>query len=364
MPVKKEREELTDEEMEVYSRQIVLKDIGYKGQLSLRRARVCVVGLGGLGCPSATQLTAMGVGRLRLVDRDVVERSNFHRQHLYTVDDIGCPKVEAAARRLVELNPGVEIEPMTLSVNPDTSEEIVKGVDVVVDGLDSVEARYAINRACLKRGVPYVYGAAIETFGNVSTFIPGETSCLQCLYQDLREGMLPVCAVVGVHPSVLGIVSSLQVSEAVRLVLGERPRLAGKLLFVDVRNMSFDEFPLLRWPRCPVCGDGVAEEAPHLRRRLVEEVCGRGGKRVFIVNPKDNLGLDMEDLYRLVRGKGALVRARARLGITFSYQPKVSVSVLRSGVMVVYGVGGEGEALEVYKDIVAEGLAVPWVRIE
>ncbi|MFQ6075639.1 MAG: ThiF family adenylyltransferase, partial [Candidatus Bathyarchaeia archaeon] len=314
MPVVRGKEELTDEELEIYSRQIVLRDIGYKGQLRLRRARVCVVGLGGLGCPTATQLTAMGVGHLRLVDRDVVERSNFHRQHLYTIDTIGYPKVEAAAKRLGELNPGVDIEALTLSVNPDTSDEIVRGVDVVVDGLDSVEARYAINRACLKHGVPYVFGAAIETFGNVSTFIPGETPCLECLYHDLRDGVLPVCAVVGVHPSVLGIVSSLQVSEAVRLVLGERPRLAGKLLFVDVRNMSFDEFSLLQWPKCPVCGDGASEEAFPLRRRLIEEVCGRGGKRVFIVNPKDNLSLDIGGLYKLVRGKGAEVKAKASLG--------------------------------------------------
>jgi adenylyltransferase/sulfurtransferase len=168
----------SSEELERYSRQIVLKAIGTEGQARLKNARVCVVGIGGLGCVSALQLTAMGVGYIRLVDQDVVDLTNLHRQPVYDVSSIGYPKVEVAEKKLKSLNPNVETDPLTLIVDSNTAESIVKGVEVVVDGLDRFVPRYAINRACLKLKVPYVFGGAIETYGNVSTIIPGETACL------------------------------------------------------------------------------------------------------------------------------------------------------------------------------------------
>ncbi|MHA1263213.1 MAG: HesA/MoeB/ThiF family protein [Candidatus Freyarchaeota archaeon] len=193
-------EDLSDEELEFYSRQIVLTEIGYTGQLKLRNARVCVVGLGGLGSPAALQLAAAGVGYLRLVDHNIVELSNLQRQHLYSVDYLGYPKVEVAARRLHELNPNIEIDPLPLSLTVSNAEEIVRDMDVVIDGLDRMTPRYALNRACLKTGVPYVFGAAIMTFGNMSTIIPGRTPCLECFQGNLSDDRMPTCAVVGVHP--------------------------------------------------------------------------------------------------------------------------------------------------------------------
>ena len=170
--------ELSNKELEYYSRQIVMAELGYNTQLKLKDSKACLLGVGGLGSSAAMQLAAMGVGYLRIVDRDVVELTNLHRQHLYGVDDVGYPKVEAAAKRLQNLNPYITIEPLPLSVNQTNAENIVRGMDVVVDGLDSMAARYAINRACTKLGVPYVFGAAIETTGNLSTIVPGETACL------------------------------------------------------------------------------------------------------------------------------------------------------------------------------------------
>jgi len=224
------RSSLSDEELEFYSRQIVLPEIGYNGQLKLRNARVCVVGLGGLGSPAALQLAAIGVGYLRLVDYDVIELSNLQRQHLYSVNFLGYPKVEVAAKRLRELNPNVKIEPLPLSLNVNNAEDMVRDMDVVVDGLDRMTPRYAVNRACLKLGVPYVFGAAIMTFGNVSTIIPNKTPCLECFQGNLDDNLLPTCAVVGVHPSILNIIASVEVPEATRIILGEKPRLANKIL--------------------------------------------------------------------------------------------------------------------------------------
>ncbi|MGW8289083.1 MAG: HesA/MoeB/ThiF family protein, partial [Candidatus Bathyarchaeia archaeon] len=155
--------ELSNEELQYYSRQIVMNDMGYNAQLKLKGSKVCLVGVGGLGSPASMQLAAMGVGFLRIVDRDFVELTNLHRQHLYGVDDVGVPKVEAAAKRLRRLNPYITVEPLPLSVNEANAEDLVRGMDVVVDGLDSMVARYAINRACIKLGVPYVFGAAITT---------------------------------------------------------------------------------------------------------------------------------------------------------------------------------------------------------
>jgi adenylyltransferase/sulfurtransferase len=151
--------EFSDKEIEFYSRQIVLKDIGYAGQLKLKNAKVCVVGLGGLGCPIATQLTAMGVGYLRLIDRDVIELSNLQRQHLYGPKFVGYPKVEVAAKRLEELNPYIDIEPLPISLNERNVEKFLKGMDVVIDGLDRMDVRYAVNRACIKLKIPYIFGA-------------------------------------------------------------------------------------------------------------------------------------------------------------------------------------------------------------
>ena len=190
----------TEGEMDYYSRQIVLKEIGLDGQRRLKKGRVCVVGAGGLGSPILTQLACIGVGTLRIVDRDVVEASNLQRQHLYGFNDIGVPKVEAAERRLRELNPFIDIEPAPLSVTPGNAERIIGGVDVVVDALDSMRARYSLNRATQRLCVPFVHGAVIMQVGNATTIVPGETACLECFQGGIDDADLPSCAVTGSTP--------------------------------------------------------------------------------------------------------------------------------------------------------------------
>ncbi|MGD9134167.1 MAG: HesA/MoeB/ThiF family protein, partial [Desulfobacterales bacterium] len=150
--------ELTDKELETYSRQIVLADIGYDGQLKLRNARACLIGVGGLGSPIATQLVGMGIGYLRIVDRDIVSRSDLHRQHLYDADCVGLPKVEVARQKLNKLNPDVMLEAIPESLNSINAEELIDGMDVVIDGLDRPEPRYLVNRICNKLKIPYVFG--------------------------------------------------------------------------------------------------------------------------------------------------------------------------------------------------------------
>lgn len=342
--------ELSEEELEYYSRQIVMTEIGYNGQLKLKGSKVCLVGLGGLGAPAAMQLAAMGVGHLRIVDRDVVELTNLHRQHLYGVDDVGYPKVEAAAKRLRGLNPYITVEPLPLSVNDATAADLVRDVDVVVDGLDSMAARYAINRACVKVGIPYVFGAAITTNGNLSTIIPGETVCLECFYGSLDDKNLPKCGVVGVHPSLVNIIASLEVSETIRILTGRQPRLANKLLHFDLDTIEFNEISLQNVECCPVCGSNPSGSLMPLKREQVEEVCGRKGRKVFVVVPEKNLNLNLDDLRSYLKRRGFSLSAEGELGLTFGLGD-IKASVLKSGIIILEGIKEKNETLKFFREV-------------
>lgn len=361
--LEEQEKKLSDEELQFYSRQIMLEEVGYEGQLKLKRAKVCVVGLGGLGSTIAIQLAAMGVGHLRLVDRDVVEESNLQRQHLYDFDVIGFPKVEAAVRKLERSNPYVRFEPLPLSLNEHNADEVLGEVDVVVDGLDNMTSRYALNRACVRLEIPYVFGSAISTFGNASTIIPQETACLECFYGNLDDNSLPSCATVGVHPSVIGVVASVEVAETVKILLGRSPSLKNKLLYCDVGFMCFEEIEIARAESCPVCGCQPKASPLPLKRVLVEESCGRNNKRVFVVVPKENLNLKMEKLVGLLKREGAQLNVEAKLGVTFTAKSGVLASILKSGIMITTGTNSKEETLDFYKEIVVDGMETPWACI-
>lgn len=357
-------EKLSEAELRFYSRQIMLDGVGLEGQLRLKKARVCLVGLGGLGSTIATQLAAMGTGHLRLIDRDIVEESNLQRQHLYSFDVIGYPKVEAAVKRLERLNPYIELEPLPVSFSENNAEEMVSGMDVVVDGLDNMNTRYAINRACVTLGVPYVFGSAISTFGNASSIVPRETACLECFYGRLDDSLLPTCGVIGVHPSVISIVASVEVAETIKILLGKQPTLTNKLLYCDVDSMRFEEIRVSRAETCPVCGNHPKSKPKPLKHSLIEEACGRNKKRVFTVTPHETLDLDIKRLAAVLKREGMRLRVKTKLGVAFTTGKGILVSLLSSGVMVVEGAGGEEEALKIYRDVVLRKMKIPWSRVE
>ena len=327
--------ELSDTDLETYSRQVVLADIGYEGQLRLRNAKVCLVGVGGLGCPTALKLAGMGVGYLRLVDRDIVSRSDLHRQYLYDSQSVGQPKVEAAYHRLRRLNPDVSIDPIPASLNAENAAGLFAGMDLVLDGLDRPEPRYIVNRSCHSLNIPYIFGAAIESFGNVATLIPGRTFCLECFMPDLKDEDLPSCGVVGVHPAVLGIISAVQVSEAVRLVTGREPKLLNKLMFIDLREFAFEILNIDPLPSCPVCGSQPTRAATPVRERLIEETCARDGRRNFVISPKTQLNIDLDQLQAVLQRKGMVITHAGLFGIAFQHSPDITVSLLKSGTMTV-----------------------------
>jgi adenylyltransferase/sulfurtransferase len=237
-----------------YQRFIVLRDVGKEGLKHIKDAKVVVIGIGGLGSISATKLTTLGVGHLRIVDPDVVDASNLQRQFLYRENDIGKPKIPLAARRLQPLNPEVTIEPREEQLTDDTVDDLVQGMDVIVDGLDRFAPRYIINRASVRHGIPYIFAGALGATGNLTTILPGRTPCLECIYGGVDDAQQPTCHTIGVYPTLLGVVANIQVHEALRILLGKTPRLAGHLLFIDLNSLRFDQFPLAHHHDCSVCG--------------------------------------------------------------------------------------------------------------
>jgi len=349
--------DLKNEDLQRYSRQIMLDEIGFVGLEKLRKAKVCVVGVGGIGNPVVTQLTAMGIGKLKIVDRDIIEISNLHRQHLYTEEDIGRVKVEAAKARLQQINSSVQIEALPNSVTKYTAENIVKGFDIVVDALDSIDARYALNDACIKLNIPLIYAGALGMLGSICTIIPNKTACLRCIFPALAEDDMPTCSTEGVHPSILYLVGGIQVSEVVKIILGERPTLENKLLYIDLNDLSLEKVPVFRQVECPSCGTKRKDnDQLEIKQLIIEELCGRDrGKRTYTVTPAENsITLNLNGIEKSAERLGYRIKTKGELGLTVisSNSDNLSLSFMTSGAATIVGAKSEEEALSIYKSFV------------
>ena len=238
-----------------YSRQILLPQVDIDGQQKLLDAAAVIFGLGGLGSPVAMYLAAAGVGRLVLVDFDVVELSNLQRQIVHQTKDIERPKVESAQDRLASLNPEIEIKTIHRKLNDEELDDVVASVDIVIDCTDNFEARFAINRACFRQAKPLVSGAAIRFEGQVSVYHPGvgDSPCYQCLYRS-DSGVDQTCSETGVIAPLLGIVGSVQALEAMKVVMEVGTDLTGRLLLLDAMSMDWQVMRFKPDPNCPVCG--------------------------------------------------------------------------------------------------------------
>jgi len=342
--------DLSEKELDRYSRQIMLEEIGYQGQLKLKQASVCVVGVGGLGNPIVTRLAAMGVGKIRIVDRDVIELSNLHRQTMFNEDDVGQVKVETAAKKLRKLNQDIVIEELPVSINDYTALDVVDGCDVVIDALDSVNARYSLNKACIEKKIPFVTGAAVGVTGQSFTILPNETACYHCLFPALDEDSMPTCSIEGVHPSILSIIGGIEVSEAVKIITGKQPSLKDKVLHVDLENLIFNFTKVSRVQECSVCGSGKKQDKPK-EELILEELCGRNrGKRTFSVTPTYPVALNVDDITSIANKRGFIVENLGDLGISMRTND-ISVSFMKSGSAVLVGPKDEQEATSLYKDL-------------
>ncbi|HEU4483653.1 MAG TPA: ThiF family adenylyltransferase [Nitrososphaeraceae archaeon] len=357
--IKIERIELSSQDLQRYSRQIMLEEIGFIGMEKLRNSKVCVVGVGGIGNPVVTQLTAMGVGKIRIVDRDVVEISNLHRQHLYTEQDIGKVKVEAAIEHLKRRNTDVEIEALPISITTYTAENIVKGFDVVIDALDSIDARYALNDACIKQHIPLIYAGALGMLGSVCTILPNESACLRCIFPALSEDDMPTCSTEGVHPSILYLVGGIQVSEAIKILLGQKPSLVNTLLYIDLNELSFERIKMLRHDECSACGgkEKIIKDIQQEKELIIEELCGRDrGKRTYTVTPSKITSIvNLNKVINNAELLGYNIKSRGSLGITVTTNnsnpsQQLSISFMTSGTATIVGAKDENDALSIYNE--------------
>ena len=247
---------LSREEVMRYSRHLLLPEVGMRGQERLRKGSVLLVGAGGLGSPAALYLAAAGVGRIGLVDFDLVEESNLQRQILHDSRWLGKPKLESAADRLRALNPHVEVVLFPERLTSGNAFPILNGFDVVLDGTDNFATRYLTNDACFLAGKPNVYGSIFRFEGQVSVFWPGKGPCYRCLYPEPPPpGLVPSCAEGGVLGVLPGVIGSLQATEAIKILLGVGRSLAGRLVLYDALDLSFRELKLKPDPACPLCGE-------------------------------------------------------------------------------------------------------------
>jgi sulfur-carrier protein adenylyltransferase/sulfurtransferase len=238
-----------------YSRHLIMPEVGLEGQSKLKSASVLIIGAGGLGTPSATYLAAAGVGRIGIVDFDVIEKSNLHRQVLYTEQDIGKSKADVARQRLLEINPNISVEAHKMRLDSSNALAIFGAYDVIMDGTDNFPARYLVNDACVLLGKPNVYASIFRFEGQASVFYAREGPCYRCLYPEPPPpGLVPSCAEGGVLGVLPGIMGSIQAAQAIDLILGKGRPLIGRLILFDALDMTFKELKLRKDPHCSVCG--------------------------------------------------------------------------------------------------------------
>jgi molybdopterin/thiamine biosynthesis adenylyltransferase/rhodanese-related sulfurtransferase/molybdopterin converting factor small subunit len=268
---------LTLQQIQRYSRHLIMPEVAMEGQQKLRHARVLVVGAGGLGSPVLSYLAAAGVGTLGIVDFDTVDLTNLQRQIIYSTADVGRPKVESAVTRIRAMNPDVQVNVYETRLTSGNALSIIENYDVVVDGTDNYPTRYLVNDACVMLGIPNVYGSIFRFDGQASVFCQEEGPCYRCVYPEPPPpGLVPSCAEGGVLGVLPGIIGTIQAMECIKLLLGKGTSLSGRLLVLDAMKMHFRELKLRKDPACPVCG-----EHPTITQLIdYEQFCGIRGEEM------------------------------------------------------------------------------------
>ncbi len=247
---------LTEEQIQRYSRHIILKEVGGKGQQKLLAGRVLIIGAGGLGAPIALYLAAAGVGTIGIADADVVDITNLQRQVIHFTPDVGKPKVESAAEKMRAINPDVTVNTYQEWVSAANIAGLIADYDFIIDGTDNFAAKFLINDACVLGGKPYSHGGILQFVGQTITVLPGQSTCYRCIFPTPPpKDAIPTCSQAGVIGVLPGVIGSIQATEAVKFILGKGELLAGRLLTYDALAMKFRDIGIKRNPKCPICGD-------------------------------------------------------------------------------------------------------------
>jgi adenylyltransferase/sulfurtransferase len=306
LPARAAQVSLSQNEVARYSRHLIMPEVGMDGQKRLKSSSVLLIGAGGLGSPLGLYLAAAGVGRLGLVDFDVVDFSNLQRQILHGTPDVGRLKLHSARDRLLAINPEVRVDLYETHLRRDNALDILRPYDLVIDGTDNFQTRYLVNDACVMLNKPNVYGSIFRFDGQASVFYPGKGPCYRCLYPEPPPpGEVPSCAEGGVLGILPGLIGCIQATEAVKLLLGRGEPLIGRLLLYDALQMSFREFKVKRNPKCPMCGDN-----PTIKQLIdYDQFCGvRGQEAPVPATASSNGDVTVEELKkRLDRGEAVFI---------------------------------------------------------
>jgi adenylyltransferase/sulfurtransferase len=322
-----------------------LPEIGQQGQRKLLSSTVALIGCGALGTAIASGLTRAGVGHLKIVDRDYVEMSNLQRQILFDERDVaqGLPKAVAAVEKLRRINSEIYVEPLVADLNPFNIERIIDDVDLVVDGTDNFEARFLINDACLKQRLPWVYGAAIATYGVTMTIVPGHTACLRCLLRDQPPpGTVATCDTVGVLGAVASVIGALEVAQALKLLLDDGKEFWSHLTHIDVWAGEWLRMRVERDPDCPACQHGRYEFLEATEGTFVTSLCGREAVQVSV---RGDVTLSLPHLAERLAARGQVHFNEYMLRCEVD---GYDIAVFPNGRAIIKGTSDEAEARAVY----------------
>ncbi|NOX26417.1 MAG: HesA/MoeB/ThiF family protein [Deltaproteobacteria bacterium] len=248
--------EFSPEQLERYSRHILLQDVGVEGQEKLLDASVLIVGAGGLGCPVAMYLAAAGVGRIGIVDGDIVDLSNLQRQIAHFTKDVDVPKVESAREKMLAINPDLDIRTYQLNLMADNIQEIIRGYDFVIDGTDNFPTKFLVNDACVMENIPFSHGGILRFDGQTTTVVPHESACYRCSFRKPPPpDAVPTCSQAGVLGAIAGMLGTIQAAEALKFITGTGTLLTNTLLTFNAKNMDFKKIKLRKQSDCPLCGD-------------------------------------------------------------------------------------------------------------
>lgn len=341
------KHELSPELMNRYSRQTILPDFGIEGQARLLRARVAVLGVGALGTALASGIVRAGVGYVRLVDRDFIEEHNLQRQTLFDEDDIAAnlPKAVAAAEKLRRVNRHVTIEPVVEDVVPNNVERLIADCDLVLDGSDNFELRMLLNDACVKHNIPWIYGAVIATYGMTMPILPGDGPCFRCFMNDVpAPGTADTCETAGVLGTAPQVIAALQVTEALKLLMGHKERLIRALRYVDLWNGVQEQIIVEKdvARTCLTCDERQFEFLEGRHHTRSESLCGRNAVQV---RPKGNVRPDFDALAQRLRIHGD-VHYNAYI-LRFHIEG-YELSLFHDGRMIVHGTDDERIARSLY----------------
>jgi adenylyltransferase/sulfurtransferase len=331
---------------ERYSRQILFREIGREGQEKLLNSRVLIVGCGALGASHAEMLSRAGVGKLRIVDRDFVEFTNLQRQTLFKEEDAEqrLPKAAAAKKRIAEINSEVEVEEIVADVNNSNIESLIKDCDLVVDGTDNFLVRYLVNDACVKHGKTWIYGAAVSSYGTTMTVIPGATPCLRCIFEEIPDaGSSPTCDTSGVIMPIIASISAVQVTEAIKLLVGDMASLHRSLMQFDLWANDWHRIKLSKPnPDCKCCGQHIYEFLDAETHEFSAVLCGRNAVQIA---PPKQVEFDLPALAEKLQNLGS-VKQNEYL-VRFESNGN-EVTVFRDGRAIVKGTDDVSVARSIY----------------